>query len=66
MKLSARFEKALIYAARHHNLQERKGSGVPYIAHLISVAGLALEYGADLFRCALSLRPTNFTMPSAY
>jgi len=47
MNLSDRFEKAVIYATRHHDHQERKGSKIPYISHLLSVTGIALEYGAD-------------------
>jgi (p)ppGpp synthase/HD superfamily hydrolase len=43
--LTHRFEEALIYAAQLHAEQVRKGSRVPYISHLISVAGLTLEYG---------------------
>ena len=44
-KLTARFEAALIYATRLHADQKRKISGVPYIAHLLSVAALVLEAG---------------------
>jgi (p)ppGpp synthase/HD superfamily hydrolase len=36
-----------VYATRLHSTQRRKGSGVPYIAHLISVTGLVLEYGGS-------------------
>jgi (p)ppGpp synthase/HD superfamily hydrolase len=43
--LTRRFEDALVYAAQLHAGQVRKGSGVPYVSHLISVAGLTLEYG---------------------
>ena len=43
--LTERFEEALLYATRLHATQARKGSGVPYISHLMAVAGLALEYG---------------------
>ncbi|WP_058557196.1 HD domain-containing protein [Thiohalocapsa sp. ML1] len=43
--LSPRFEDALIYATRLHATQTRKGSGVPYISHLLAVAGLVLEAG---------------------
>jgi (p)ppGpp synthase/HD superfamily hydrolase len=43
--LTERFEQALLYAARLHATQIRKGSGVPYISHLMAVAGLALENG---------------------
>ncbi len=45
--LGERFEQALVYAARLHARQERKGSGVPYIAHLLAVAALVLEDGGD-------------------
>ncbi|WP_013334510.1 HD domain-containing protein [Gloeothece verrucosa] len=45
--LSARFEKALVYAAQLHAQQLRKGSQVPYISHLLSVAALVLEDGGD-------------------
>ncbi len=45
--LGQRFEDALVFAARLHARQIRKGSEVPYIAHLIGVASIALEYGAD-------------------
>lgn len=43
--LSTQFTKALVYATELHATQVRKGSGVPYIAHLLGVASLALEYG---------------------
>ena len=43
--LSERFEAALIAANGIHRTQSRKGTQVPYIAHLIGVAGLVLEYG---------------------
>ena len=45
MKLSRRFERALLFASRLHADQLRKGSGIPYVAHLLSVAGLVLEHG---------------------
>lgn len=45
--LGQRFEDALAYAAKLHSRQIRKGSGVPYISHLMGVASIALEYGAD-------------------
>jgi len=47
MPLSQEFEAALLYAAEAHREQVRKGSGVPYLSHLLQVAGLALEHGAD-------------------
>lgn len=45
--LSKRFNDALTFAADLHATQTRKGSGVPYIAHLLGVASIALEYGAN-------------------
>jgi (p)ppGpp synthase/HD superfamily hydrolase len=47
MKLSERFTDALIFASHLHANQLRKGRGVPYIAHLLGVASIALEYGAN-------------------
>jgi len=45
--LGARFERALLFATRKHAGQHRKGTTVPYVAHLLSVAGLVLEAGGD-------------------
>jgi GTP pyrophosphokinase len=47
MKLSERFTDALVFATELHANQTRKGGGVPYIAHLIGVASIALEHGAN-------------------
>lgn len=47
MKLSGRFHEALVYATELHADQRRKISGVPYVSHLLRVAGIALGYGAD-------------------
>ncbi|NJL52846.1 MAG: HD domain-containing protein [Hydrococcus sp. SU_1_0] len=44
-ELTSNFEKALVYATQLHSQQIRKGSGVPYISHLLSVAALVLEDG---------------------
>ncbi len=41
------FQKALIFADRLHADQKRKGTEVPYIAHLLSVAALVIEAGGD-------------------
>lgn len=43
--LGERFEHALIVAARLHRRQRRKGSDVPYVAHLLGVCAIVLEYG---------------------
>ncbi|HUI66422.1 MAG TPA: HD domain-containing protein [Bacteroidota bacterium] len=42
-----RFEDALLLAVRLHAAQTRKGGRIPYIAHLLGVASIALQYGAD-------------------
>ena len=47
VKLSRQFEKALIYATRIHGGQRRKKTRIPYIAHILGVAAIALEYGAN-------------------
>jgi (p)ppGpp synthase/HD superfamily hydrolase len=47
MQLSDRYRSALGLAFDLHRFQERKGSGVPYVAHLIGVSSLVLEYGGD-------------------
>jgi (p)ppGpp synthase/HD superfamily hydrolase len=47
MSLSARFDEALAYAHEAHRDQLRKGTEIPYISHLMAVAGLVLENGGD-------------------
>ena len=46
-KMTKLFEEALIFANRLHVEQYRKGTDVPYISHLLSVAALVLEAGGD-------------------
>jgi len=46
-KLTPQFEDALVYAARIHALQKRKGTTIPYISHLLAVTALVLESGGD-------------------
>ena len=47
LTLSRRFEDALTYATVIHAGQLRKGTGIPYIAHILGVTAIALEHGAD-------------------
>ena len=47
MKLSEKFEEALVYATRAHGDQMRKKTGIPFIAHILGVAAIAMEYGAN-------------------
>jgi (p)ppGpp synthase/HD superfamily hydrolase len=44
--LSNRFSNAVLLACKLHRTQARKGTEIPYVSHLLSVAGLALEHGA--------------------
>lgn len=43
--LSASFEAAMVYTTQLHRQQQRKVTGVPYVAHLMAVAALVLEDG---------------------
>lgn len=45
--LSPRYQDALVYATELHANQTRKGSNIPYISHLMAVASIALEHGAN-------------------
>jgi (p)ppGpp synthase/HD superfamily hydrolase len=45
--LSPRFTEALIFATELHQNQKRKSSDIPYVAHLLGVASLVLEYGGS-------------------
>jgi GTP pyrophosphokinase len=45
--LTSRFAQAFLLAERAHGDQIRKGSGVPYITHLMAVSAIIGEYGGD-------------------
>ena len=45
--LGDRFEEALAFAARTHRTQLRKGSGIPYVGHLLGVCSLVIEDGGS-------------------
>ncbi len=45
--LTSRFSQALVYAADAHAGQTRKGTSVPYVAHVLAVTAYALENGAN-------------------
>src|SRR6516225_9142064 len=47
MKLSEKFEEGLIYATRAHGNQTRKKTGIPFVGHILGVAAIAMEYGAN-------------------
>jgi (p)ppGpp synthase/HD superfamily hydrolase len=42
-RLTPKFSEALAYAAEKHGTQTRKASDIPYLGHLLSVAGLVIE-----------------------
>jgi (p)ppGpp synthase/HD superfamily hydrolase len=46
-KLTAQFSKALVYAEQKHHSQVRKGGDIPYVGHLLTVAGLVLNDGGS-------------------
>ena len=57
--LSDRFDRAvLVYATHIHAGQVRKGTPIPYVAHLLAVAALILEHGATKNK----LLPLSFAM----
>lgn len=45
--LSERFTQAVDYAREAHASQTRKGTSIPYLAHLLGVASLVLDHGGD-------------------
>jgi (p)ppGpp synthase/HD superfamily hydrolase len=47
VQLTDRFGDALRLAFELHRDQRRKGSGIPYVAHLLAVAALVIEDGGD-------------------
>src|SRR5580704_17404429 len=47
LPLTARFRGALMYAARVHARQFRKGTTRPYVGHLLGVTSIVLTHGGD-------------------
>ena len=45
MKLTERFDRALLVASGLHRDQMRKGTDIPYMAHLMAVSALIIEDG---------------------
>lgn len=45
--LSPKFTEALLYAGELHGRQRRKGSGIPFMAHLLGVTAIVMEDGGD-------------------
>lgn len=44
-RLSERFDQAFLYAHEAHSAQSRKGTGVPYLGHLMGVSSIVLDDG---------------------
>jgi GTP pyrophosphokinase len=47
LKLGQDFRDALAFAAEAHDGQGRKGTDIPYVAHLLAVTAIVLEHGGD-------------------
>ena len=47
MSLTSRYEEAFVLTADLHREQQRKGSGVPYVSHLLAVSATVIEHGGD-------------------
>lgn len=47
LNLSKDFREALAFAAEAHDGQGRKGTDIPYVAHLLAVTAIVLEHGGD-------------------
>ena len=45
--LTKKFDDALLYAGHIHGGQVRKGTAIPYVSHLLSVAALTMEHGGN-------------------
>ncbi len=46
-QLTERYADAVAYAVTAHAAQRRKGTDIPYVAHLLAVSGSVLEAGGD-------------------
>ena len=46
-ELSPDFTQALVFANELHHAHWRKKTNIPYVSHLLTVAGLVLEYGGN-------------------
>lgn len=47
MRLTQRYKEGLAFVFDLHQNQERKGSGIPYLSHLLSVSSLVMEHGGE-------------------
>jgi (p)ppGpp synthase/HD superfamily hydrolase len=42
-RLTRKFDDAMAYAAKMHRNQTRKGGDIPYLVHLLTVAGFVVD-----------------------
>ncbi len=47
MELTRRYDEALAYAAELHRGQQRNGTGIPYLSHLLATSSLVCEAGGS-------------------
>jgi GTP pyrophosphokinase len=67
MELGPAFDDALVYASNAHRRQTRKGSGVPYVSHLLGVASLVIEEtGTETQAIAALLHDVLEDTPATY
>ena len=53
--LGTRYQQALVDAATWHRLQERKGTSIPYLSHLLAVSASVMEDGGTEDECIAAL-----------
>ena len=57
--LTDRYDRALLYTTSVHGRQVRKGTTIPYVAHLLAVSAIVLEYGGDEDLAIAALLPDS-------
>ena len=50
-----RLVEAFTFAVEHHGAQVRKGTRIPYVSHLLQVAGLVFEHGGTVSQAVAGL-----------
>lgn len=48
MPLTKKYDEALVFASGLHRDHHRKGTGIPYLSHLVAVSSLVLEHADPL------------------
>lgn len=55
MNLTERYEEALAFALATHQGHFRKGTGIPYLSHLLHTSAIVMEAGGDEEECIAAL-----------